>query len=1527
MKGECNMNLKNFKGEYYIGLDLGTASCGWSVVDVNGKLFHFRKRPVWGSRLFKEANPAKNARKHRPQRRRYIRRRWRLNLLQEFFIQEIQKVDKDFFIRLNQSSLHKSDRDEACCNYRWPIFNDSDFTEKDYYKKFPTIYHLRKHLMESNEPEDIRLVYLALHNIVKCRGNFLREGQELNSAHADPKQEVKALEYEVCEWCKVKGYGKPTFNTSAILKALKGTEKRKEKDEQTGKQVEQITYLKSTEIAEKIQGAITVKIGTDKENSNFLKALSKAIVGLKANFAHIFGSFADDAEDERGYLSNEGNVESLLSKIPSDGENLFNSLCSVYSAYVLQDILSYAPGKSISVNMVEKYNQYKCDLQDLKGLVKDYKEELKKLHGDKNYSSFFRGERYATCKKMYNKQKARYYTAYDLGSKDYKTFKKELVGTVNKNGDREGNWFFKGTKAEKDKRFKRMAEAFETEHFLRRQKTSDNGSIPYQLHLEEMKAIIKKQGKYYPFLLKEQDKIESLVTFRIPYYVGPLTSKNAPTDAKGKKRFCWAERNAGKENATIKPWNWFEVIDKRKSAKNFITRMTGQCTYLLGQDVLPRHSLLYEEYCLLNELNGIKFTYDGDTWHKFTPAVCKELVEDLGYKGSFTYDKIKDALKENNEPEPKEIKGGQADNGLESKLEAHIFFAKDVFKVEKLDRNDFSMIEKIIRWSTLFEDRSILKETLEEKYGKNGSDPKFSGRLNSNQIKTIYKKRFKGWGRLSRKFLKETKVEIDSEMYSIIRLLREGNPFKDPSSKSLVPRTVNLMQIIYDNNLAFQDEIENHNKQYLKKLQSEEGDINPVNELPGSPKLRRGLNQGMRIVDEIARIAGHAPAKIFVEVTRDGSFSKKGKKTKSRYKSLNEATNKLQEELKKNANPSLKFDLQVEKELKQYDDKKKKNALQNDKVFLYFAQHGKCMYSGKPLSLETIINGDGKGEYEIDHIIPRCYIPDDSLENSVLVFKKENQRKGATLLLDASIQKKMKGIWESLHSAGLMSDKKFRSLTRTTFRDNELGGFIARQLVETSQVVKHMQLLLEAKYAKKGTKVIPVKAGMVSNLRKSLGLAKCRGANHYHHAHDAFLSANVGLFIQKRYPLMYENPVQYARMQKEAIKKLSETEEFKNTHKIPGSNGFIVDSFLKDYEKKKGQEDVDIDTEGSWDANMHVQYIQKAINYPQCFITRMPYVESGAFWDQTIYSPRNEKTKKYIPLKTGKCHKGYLDAKLYGGYSEEQFAYFFVFKAKDQDENIKYCFRPVPRTIASKAKSSCGLTENELVNYAKEILAQDNENAMLKVAKKKAKSKRKTNATPKKFSFVEIVCPRILKWQLIEVDGKRFFITGKAEWRSCSQIPFSHEECALLHWGEQPDDVERPEVSVSFKDVLNKISHYEKHNSCRVLEQIKFDKLSEELLEKDEKEALKALLKILKLVNADSNKENLKCTSTTDKDLPTEEKKEDIAKKELTGKKNAGTMCADYSKEINNPKSKVYLINQSVTGMFESKRSIKGEGR
>ena len=1383
------MNLRDYKGEYSIGLDMGTGSVGWAVVDADGKLLHFKKKPTWGSRLFDSAQSASEARVHRGQRRRYVRRRWRLDLLQALFRDEMELVDSEFFERINHSRTVDGD----------PIFNGTDFTKADYYDRFPTIYHLRKWLMETDEKADLRLIYLAMHNIVKHRGNFLREDEKsLKSQDANPKKAAEAFSEALSDWGAAHGLDNPAIKSSQLAKLLRNEE-----------------GLSRSDLAKEIALLLAVSVPEELDQKKFAKALANAMLGLVAEFKDVFGDFP--CEKTKVSLGNEEDLEKLKAACPDDCAALLDALCGVYFAYVLQGLLSYVPGGSISENMIAKYDQYSVDLRQLKVLVREYRSEA--------YDSFFRGPTYHALNdedpsRDYSYDKAQGYTAYDLHKTGYDDFAKE-IGKL-----------FSGTGAEGDPRYIDMTERLARQQFLRRLKTSDNGAIYFQLHLEELRAIIRSQGRFYPFLLQDAEKLESLVSFRIPYYVGPLTGKNARQDAHGKNRFQWSERKPGMEDAVITPWNWDQVIDKNKSAENFILRMTGDCTYLAGRKTLPKCSLLYEEFCVLNELNGMRWCDgDGDDWHRFDAALREGIIRDLFHRcRRVTYKRIEDWLVQQNEATSPHVKGGQGESAMESKLASFIFFTKNVLHADDLVPGTklYGHVEKMVLWSTLFEDRAILKEKLEGEFGAAGN-----GLLNDDQIKAICKKRFTGWGRLSKEFLVELKVEAQNgRRVSIMDVLREGNP----NSTRRNGETMVMMEALRDEDLGFQKAVDEMNRAYYANHGRDMG----VNDLPGSPAIRRSLNQAIRIVDEISGIAGHAPANVFIEVTRDEDGKAKGKRTKRRYDQLREALEAFK-----------KDDPKIWNEIKETSP-----ADLDERLTLYFMQRGKCLYSGRPIDINQLSNA---GLYEVDHIIPRAYIKDDSLENKALVYREANQRKTDELLIDEGIRRERAGYWRSLHDAHLIGDKKFNNLLRSRVTEGAMKGFIARQLVETSQMVKLAQSLLEARYAEEGTKIVPVKAGMSHNLREAVNFVKCREANDFHHAHDAFLACRIGLFIQMRHPGIYENPIGYTRKMQDYVR--SQAAHFNRTHQMPGSAGFIVNSFLTSgFDKETGEIFKD-----TWDAEAEVDGMRRALNYRQCYISRMPQEDTGAFWNATIYSPRNPKMGPKLALSV----KRGLPAKQYGGFSSQQFAYFFIYEAKKKGKPC-FQFAEVPVWLASRV----GICPEALADYARELAEED------------------------KLDFVRIVRSKILKKQLIELNGERFYITGKKAMANAREIAFSDTELAILEGRSQRSE---DESRSSVKDIVDRLVEISRVQPSRLFSQIEIEKLAPKICELDESEGLDILVRILLLVNGVVGMADLRVAG---------------------GSKFAGYMQPNYSKLLSDAKVDFYIIDQSVTGMFERKTRV-----
>lgn len=156
--------------DYYLGLDIGTDSVGWAVCNPYYQILKFKGNSMWGIRLFDESCSAEKRREFRSGRRRNQRKRERIALLEMLFDKEICKVDPAFFIKLHESNLYFDDKST---NVPYSVFSDDNYTDKDFHKEFPTVYHLRKELITNKEPHDVRLVYLALHHIIKHRGHFL----------------------------------------------------------------------------------------------------------------------------------------------------------------------------------------------------------------------------------------------------------------------------------------------------------------------------------------------------------------------------------------------------------------------------------------------------------------------------------------------------------------------------------------------------------------------------------------------------------------------------------------------------------------------------------------------------------------------------------------------------------------------------------------------------------------------------------------------------------------------------------------------------------------------------------------------------------------------------------------------------------------------------------------------------------------------------------------------------------------------------------------------------------------------------------------------------------------------------------------------------------------------------------------------------------------------------------------------------------------------------------------------------------
>jgi len=1032
-------------------------------------------------------------------------------------------LDETFFIRLEDSFKYQEDRQ---LHNKYNIFIDKDFNDRDYYKKFPTIYHLRKHLINSNQKEDIRLIYLALHHIIKYRGNFLYENQNFDISSIDLKDNL----ISVCKYLQdiiiednVNSIDFDNFNCVLFDNKLNRTQKK-----------------------EKLKDILN-NLFIDKKQ---LEEFVKLILGFDSKLNILFNlpELSKEGSIKINFSSDkyEENKEKLIDLLDDKFEAV-EGIKKLYDGILLKTLFKGSNNTYLSELMVEKYQKHKDDLKKLKQIIRE------------NYSK-------DDYNRLFKKSDVKNYYAYiNSPSKcTYADLKKTIKSILD-------------TKVIDSSDYRYIYAELDNDNFLLRINVVDNSIYPYQLNLIELEKIISNQSKFYPCLAETtssgESKLVKLLKFRIPYYVGPL-NLNSEKGKNESRSFAWIVKK--KPDEKITPFNFDEVVDTEACAEKFITRMTNTCTYLRFENVIPKNSLLYSKYMVLNELKQIKIND-----RKISQDLQKRIYNELFMKyPRITEKKLKEWLLASNNVVSDDIKitGFQKDREFASSLKPYIDF-KNIF-MEINDQN-YNMIEDIIKWITIFEDKNILAQKIKKSYPQ----------ITTEQINEIIKLDYTGWAALSKKLLTGLYYinEKTSEYQNIMDLLENTE--------------WNFMQIITKPLFGFDKLIDKENN-YIAKEKVEYEDIE---KLPCSPAVKKGVWQSIKIVEEIVKIRKGNPKHIFIELAREDA---KKERTISRKESLR----KTYENLKLDNTKVLL------EELKMYE-----NELDNQRLYLYFLQNGKCLYSGEALNINEL------DKYEVDHIIPRSLIKDDSIDNLALVKKEENQRKSDGLTLTNKIIDSQKDVWYRLLECKLISTKKYNRLMRRQYKEEDIEGFINRQLVETRQISKHVVDLLNSVYGSQT--VVSIKAQLSHDFRKKYDLYKIRELNNFHHAQDAYLASSLGNYIMTRYPklepeLIYNSFKGYD----------TNSEENKKGY------GYILNIISKDLINDNGE--VIINSQ-EWLNN-----IIKTMGYQDPIVTKKSEKQTGAFYKQTLY-PKNE---KLIPIKAN------LDPKKYGGYTGENDAYFVLIK-------------------------------------------------------------------------------------------------------------------------------------------------------------------------------------------------------------------------------------------------------------------------
>lgn len=1206
-------NRENIK--YYIGVDIGTNSVGWAVIDENGNLLKKGKHHLWGSRLFDQAQTAQNRRNYRSSRRRYNKRRQRIGLLRLIMSDMVLEVDPSFFIRLEKTTfLDKEDKkailkDNYKMNYN--LFCDEDYNDKKYFKDYPTIYHLRKKLCESDEKADPRLIYLALHHIVKYRGNFLYEGQELHLEPSNKEEDLKIL-FDILGKNNDTVYDISEEQIQFILKTVV------ENISKTAKVDECMSQLK-----------------LNSEDKKIVKEFMRGLVGNKFNVSKLYmhEDLQFDDEDLKLQFSDKSYEEKITEyeNVLEEKMEFIDLMQRFYSWIELSKIVgSDSQHASISGAMVNIYESHREDLRTLK-------EVMLKI-GKKEYDEMFK----PTSKNVVN-----YYN---------------YVNPVACSGDKTDGFYKyvkKAIEKSDDSRKDEILQKIANETYMLKQTSKNNAYIPYQMQKDELIKILDHQEKYYPVLKENRDKIISILEFRIPYYYGPLD---------GNKQFGWLIKKKGKENERILPWNHQEIVDVQETAAQFIKKLTNYCTYLPIEKVMPQKSLTCSMYEVLSEVNKIRI--DGKLLSIDTK---NRLIEDLFFKRKTVKEKDLINWLKQNQLTVGEITGYQKEKAFSSSLAPWIDF-KEIF--DEINDSNYDLIEKIIEDMTIFNEGSILKERLKKAYN-----------LDQNKVKKIMKLKYSGWSRLSKKLINGIRADNKfGSSVSILDVMKESH--------------MALMEIINDQDLGFKQIIEKEN------FKNETGsfEYEDIENLAGSPALKRGIWQTLQVIEEIKNYMGHEPKNIYIEFARE---EQEKVRTTTRVKKLKSIYNDIKNQLDVHGK-------EVYSNLNKQDEK---SSIEK-RLYLYYTQLGKCMYSGESLDIDKLSN------YEIDHIFPRTLTSDDSLDNLVLVKKKENQRKLDDLVLPLEIRNKMEVFWKKLYDNGLITQTKYYRLMRDEFRRDQIDKFINRQLVETRQIIKHVANIIENHY--EDTKVFTVRANLSHEFREKYGIYKNRNVNDFHHAHDAYIACIIGRYIQIRFPGLEAKYVYGQYMQN--VKKTKNNIDKEN-------HGFIINSMK--------YECIDEDTgEVIWNPKRILDYI-KCFNYRDVYITKKLDTNNRELFNVTIL-PNDKNSEKGKTKATIPVNKLRSNVRKYGGFSGLQSDIVAIEGKKGKKIDRRLINLPILLRYVSIEDQCKYIMENN------------------------------------KYSDVKII-KKIKKNQLIEIDGICYYLKSADELDTAYQLILSRDDNEMIY--------------------------------------------------------------------------------------------------------------------------------------------------
>ena len=556
---------------------------------------------------------------------------------------------------------------------------------------------------------------------------------------------------------------------------------------------------------------------------------------------------------------------------------------------------------------------------------------------------------------------------------------------------------------------------------------------PREAYIEEYDSIMVVQREFYPEILT--DALIGRVRDRIIFYQRPLKS------CKQLVSTCEFEKKE-------------RVVQVKRINKEGVEELVER-TITIGPKVAPKSSPIFQVCKVWESIQNIRLYYPDGTERVLEQEEKQKLFDYLQKNDKLSLTALRKVLK----IKPKEklwcdklLEKGIAGNTTAAILRKAFkgyeqyedLLRFDLVRRDSHEADEDGVIRPIIDesyqneplyklWHILYsiEDRADMYRALVGQLGIKRED------LDDGLMDALYKIDFvkQGYGNKSAKFI-----------CKLLPHLQEGKMYSEAAEAAGVRHSDSMTAQERDER-SLLDEIPLLQKNALRQ-----------------PVVEKILNQMINLVNALKREHGEID-EVRVELARELKMSREEREEATKNNSSREKENK-----------------DAAERIKEYSVTPTKSRIQ--KYHLWKESGGKCIYCDKPMGVEQFLKGE---EIEVEHIIPRSILFDDSMSNKVCACRSCNQEKGNRFAMEyiqsLGAEREQKYI---SRVEGLSKDKKisYSKRQRLLMLPKDLPeDFIERHLRLSQYISREAQGIL-----RKGIRLVSAsEGGVTAKLRQLWG--------------------------------------------------------------------------------------------------------------------------------------------------------------------------------------------------------------------------------------------------------------------------------------------------------------------------------------------------------------------------------------------------------------------------------------------------------